>query len=246
MTDDIALVPSPDVGALAGLPENQIDAAVGVAWESFGRRTVVDAWHIGGGLRRVKDGRGRHFAAYCEQIGMSRSWAYRLLKIADAPLAEVCSHGTVDGAVKALKAAPQPQERPTQQPESAADAPAEPDPPARDPDEILEAEGNAAMNEAAREHEEQRDHDAEREEEEERHAMQVEHVDPDDEQRKAAQRHREDVAAVNEARRMAAVSLRKCHDIRDAWLVVPRDSDALALQAMIDDWLARFFSVARK
>lgn len=36
-----ALIPSPDVAALEGLPVNEIDEAVGVAWQSFGRRTVV-------------------------------------------------------------------------------------------------------------------------------------------------------------------------------------------------------------
>ena len=99
-------VPSPDVAALEGLPVNEIDAAFGVAWQSFGRRTVVDAWHLGRALRRVKDGRGRHFRAYCESIGMSRSWSYDLLIIADAPLEKVSVERTLSAAVKALRPAP--------------------------------------------------------------------------------------------------------------------------------------------
>ena len=90
MTDALALVPSPDVARLADLPVNEIDSALGEAWQTFGRRTVVDAWHLGRALRRVKDTMpGRQFAPYCERIKMTRSWAYQLLKMADATLAEV-------------------------------------------------------------------------------------------------------------------------------------------------------------
>ena len=110
---------------------------------------------------------------------------------------------------------------------------------------VSDAEGNAAMDEAAAEHEEQRDHDAEREEEEERHAMQAEHVDPADEQRKAAQRHRQDVHAVNEARRMAAKDRRKTADVCDAILdAKPCECGSGAVH--VADLLARFFGVARK
>ena len=121
-----ALVPSADVARLEGLPVNEIDAALGAAWQSFGRRTVVDAWYIGRALRRVKDGRGRHFRAYCESIGMGRSWAYDLLRLADGPLSKVSGHRTVDGAVKALKAAatPAPEPTPAATPEA---APVEPE-----------------------------------------------------------------------------------------------------------------------
>ena len=116
-----ALVPSPDVGALESLPVNEVDAALGHVWQAFGRRTVVDAWHIGRALRRVKETKpGRQFAPYCERIKLTRSWAYQLLKIADSSLAEVSCHRTVDGAVKALKA-PEPAEpEPTPAPVEAA------------------------------------------------------------------------------------------------------------------------------
>ena len=74
---------SPDVVALAGLPVNEIDAALGVVWQSYGRRTVVDAWHIARALRLVKQTQpDRQFSAYCERIQMTRSWAYRLLDLA--------------------------------------------------------------------------------------------------------------------------------------------------------------------
>ena len=95
MTTSTALAPSSDVSVLATLPVNLIDEAFGVAWQAFGRRTMVDSWHLGRALRRVKEGQGRHFSAYCDRISMNRSWAYRLLKIADAPVEKVCSRKSV-------------------------------------------------------------------------------------------------------------------------------------------------------
>ena len=220
-----ALIPSPDVAALEGLPVNEIDEAVGVAWQSFGRRTVVDAWHIGRALRIVKDGRGHHFSTYCEGIGMSRSWAYDLLTLADGPLEKVSAERTVKGAVRLLKAAP-PQRQSAPQPESAADAPAEPEPPAREPDEITKAEGEAAMDEAAAETE--ADPVQIREDRLERLAIRTEDIDGDvvegwaHKQDAADVRHRDDVSAVNEARKTAASDRRELRDVRDALLVVPR------------------------
>ena len=79
MTDETALVPSPDVAALADLPVNEIEDALAGVWQSFGRRTVVDAWHIGVELRRVRDGQRRATSGpTCESIGMGRRWAYDL------------------------------------------------------------------------------------------------------------------------------------------------------------------------
>ena len=213
----LALAPSPDVSVLEGLPENEIDAAVGVAWQAFGRRTVTDAWYLGTALRRVKDGRGRTFAGYCEGIGMNRSWAYRLLKIAGAPKEEVCSHYTVDGAVKALKAAPVPTVAPAnavfEKPvKHRVEVVVEPDP------EVVLEEVAAA--------------------EEREHPPAPVVVDEESEVETHRRRHREDVAAHNALRRELQAERRKNSDIRDALLASPTCPNCDAV-------LARFWSVAR-
>ena len=246
MTD--ALVPSDDVAALEGLPVNEIDAALGVVWHSFGRRTVVDAWHIGRGLRRVKDGRGRHFAPYCERIKMTRSWAYNLLKLADSPLAEVSCHchRTVDGAVKALKAAPEPtpapveaapesaEPEPTPAPAAAAveAAPVDPDP---DPEDVIDAVAAEATPDPA----------ALREGRLERLAIITEHLDGDvvdawaDRFDRQAAREREHVAANRASAKRERAWKRERADICDAMLTLPPSPE-------VDALLAKFFNVARK
>ena len=99
-----ALVPSPEVARLEGLTLQELEAEFGHAWQSFGRRTLVDAWYLGRSLGRVKDGLGRTFSRYCGRIGMSRSWAYRILNLADGypSLEALTGQQTVDGAVRAL------------------------------------------------------------------------------------------------------------------------------------------------
>ena len=239
---DAALVPSPDVAGLEGLPVNEIDAALGVVWQSFGRRTVVDAWHIGRALRRVRETLpGRRFAPYCERIQMTRSWAYKLLSLADGPLSQVSTHRTVDGAVKALNARPEPEPaepaatpRPTPRP-TPVPAPVEPEP--TDPEAVIDAVAAEVELTPA----ELRD------ERLERLAIMTEHLDGDlvdgwalklD---KAMAEKREAVAASNEDRRRRLAAERKLQDFIDALLVVPRGEG----DAGIDDVLASR-GIARK
>ena len=127
---------SPDVAALDSLKVDVLGDALGVAWQSFGRRTVVDAWHLARALQRVKQSQpGRQFAPYCERIGMSRSWSYKLLDLAAGSLAQVSGERTVEEAVKALKAPPEPGHVSTDRTDSGPPAavpevlpPAEPEP----------------------------------------------------------------------------------------------------------------------
>ena len=272
MTDALALIPSPDVAVLASLPENEIDEAVGLAWQSFGRRTVVDAWHLGVQLRRVKEGQGRHFAAYCERIVMSRSWAYDLLTMAGGPLSEVSGQRTIAGAVKvlkALKAAPEPAPEP---------APVTPAPAPEVGDDLLPGTGPdtnpasmPAFNPRAAFGPAEPAADAppaEPETEpaavsgelligEEAEDMMQEAVDeagplPDgriettEGERRATKLYREMRTGRNSVVRQLQAARRGKREIGEDIAVVPRSDDAAVLNAAIDDIYAKHFNKARK
>lgn len=226
--------PSPDVAGLSALPVNLIDEAFGVVWRAFGRRTMVDAWHLGVELRRIKDGRGRTFSTYCESIGMDRSWAYRLLKISDAPKEEVWRHATVEGAIKAIKAAaPSP---PPPPPEPAPEV-------VEHPVEHLHPHEHHPVVEPAPEVVVEPDHEAVIEavaaEEERANPPVPVIVDEESEIQRLRRRHKEDVQTINAGiRREQALKL-KNRDIRDALVSSPGCPNC-------EEVLARFWSVARK
>ena len=143
------------------------------------------------------------------------------MKLADGcTLAEVCSHFTVDEAVKALRPAPTP-------------APAIEEHPVEHPVEehVVEEEHpvdldpEAVAEEVAAE--------AERE-----HPPVPVIVDEPSEIQTLRKRHREDVAAVNTERRATAAERRKNRDICDALLASPTCPNCDAV-------LARFWSAAR-
>ena len=216
-----ALVPSPDAAALEHLSVNEIDAALGVVVQSFGRRTLIDSWHIGRALRRVKDSLpGRQFAPYCERRKIGRRWAYQLLTLADGckTAEEVCSYFSVDGAVKALKAAPVEPVEPA--PAAVVEAaPVEPEPePDPDPEGVIDAVAAEASPNVAAE---------QREALLERWAIRTEHEDGDEIERlnriidRMEVRHRDDVGAVNEARRRERAKDRKDAAVCDALLAAP-------------------------
>ena len=270
MTDALALAPSSDVAVLAGLPVNEVDTALGCVWQSYGRRTVVDAWHIGRALHRVRDNApGRAFSPYCERIGMTRSWAYQLLKIGLQPLDVVSCHRTVDGAVKALKAAssdPTPTPAPTPAPEvdAASDPTPTPPPPEFDTAAPEPQNYDAIMEEAAADSEpsEEERRDA-REARIETFAMKTQDIEGDlvdgwmakyeeqearhqeenarhkEHDRITHQRHREDVQAINTGRRREQAKDRKDRDVCDALFDLPPSVG-------VDGVLAQFWNKARK
>ena len=223
--------------------------AIGERWYSFQRRTLADAWDIGRGLRSVKDEMQHgEFRPYLAEIAMNRETARRFMALAETyEMTQLVSFASVDDALKAL-----PPARPKEEPKAApAPEPAEPaDPPAEavtgDVIDGVDPAAEAAMNEAAAEAE--IDPVQIREDRLERLAIRTDDIDGDvvegwaHKQDAADVRHRDDVSAVNEARKTAASDRRELRDVRDALLVVPRgDGDA-----GIDDVLAKFFGVARK
>ena len=228
MTEETALAPSDDVAALEGLRVNEVGAVLGVVWQSFGRRTVVDAWHIGRALRRVKDGMpGRQFAPYCEQIQMTRSWAYKLLQLADGPLAEMSSHRTVDGAVKALRAAPAEAEpeaieeqvvEEEHPPPPVVEEQEEEHPPPREEQVVEEVAAEAAPAAAAEQREEML----------ERWAIRTEHENGNEIERlnllldRADARDRDRLATINAERRRRQAAERRDRETIDALLAIPR------------------------
>ena len=188
---------------------------------------------------------------------MSRSWAYDLLKLADGPLSEVSVYRTVDGAVKALKAAPEPAEpeqdhRPVVQ--EAAVEPVHP-PVEAVQEEVQEAAvepvhplveagvGDVAVEaeeaDAARERAELREQIVER------WALRTEHEDGEEIERlhllldRADARDRDRVATITAGRKREQAKDRKLRDVCNAVLALPPSPEA-------DDLLAKFYNVARK
>ena len=115
-------------------------------------------------------------------------------------------------------------------------------------DVMSEEESEAAMDEAASEAEAEADPEADRETREERLSIRLEGTTGDAVEALSGQldtadaRHRDDVSDVNKARKVAAGKDRRLRDVCNA-LLAATPSTALEV---IDDVLARFFSVARK
>ena len=228
--------------------------AIGERWRGFQRRTLVDAWDIGRGLRAVKDEMQHgEWMPFLAENGIESRTAQRFMALGEGiQIRQLVAFASVDEALKSLPPKP-PKEEPAVEPK-AEQPPVEPvtfdvmSEAEHDEAELTEEEAESAMEEAAAEHEEQRDHEAEREARDERLAHRLEAAPGEavdalsGQLDKADARHRDDVHAVNEARRMAAASLRKCNDVRDALLAIPRGKEA----AGVDDVLMRFFLVQRK
>ena len=239
-----ALAPSPDVAALEGLPINEVNAALGHVWQSFGRRTVVDAWHIGRSLRRVK---GRDAgASVCALLRADQDdpfMAYQLLALVDGSLAQVSCHRTVDGAVKALKAAPEPTE---QAPAVATPAPAvtaapSPVATAQTDEEVIEAVAAEVEMTPAEQRDERLEWLAIITEDMDGPVVDhwaAKHAEAAATHRRDAQRHREDVATINAEQRATATERRKNTDIRDALLAIPSTPG-------VADVLAQFWNAAK-
>ena len=184
------------------------------------------------------------------EIGMGKDTARRFMWLAEGiEIAQLAQFESVDAALKALppkrqKEDPAPETKATEPPAESADPPAE----AVTGDVLSDAEAEAAMNEAAAEHEEQRDPAAEREARDERLSVRLENSDGEAVEALAGQldkadtRHHDDVGAVNDARKAAAVERRKNREICDALLAIPRGKEGNG----VDDVLMRFFLVQRK
>ena len=200
---------------------------------------------------------------------MSRSWAYDLLKLADGPLSEVSVYRTVDGAVKALKAAPEPAEpeqdhRPVVQEaavepvhppveavqEEVQEAAVEPvHPPveqaAVEPVHPLVEAGVGDVAVEAEEADAARERAELREQIVERWALRTEHEDGEEIERlhllldRADARDRDRVATITAGRKREQAKDRKLRDVCNAVLALPPSPEA-------DDLLAKFYNVARK
>lgn len=254
MPDALALVQSPDVAALEGLKVNEVDAALATVWPTYARRTLADAWGIGRALRRVKDGRtGRAFRDYLDQIKMGRPWAYRLLQLADGykSLDALADQRSVQGAVKALAAAPKAAEPPAPAAESVYSVDTAPEPTAAARNTVQHREHGIPEPEPAVAIEavaaEAVDPAADREAALERLAIRTEDIAGDVVDGWAAkldaadERHRGDVAALDVERRIRQGAERRYRDVIDALLAVPRGEGDRG----IDDVLAAR-GVARK
>ena len=192
----------------AAMPDAERGVEIPRLVAQFRRRALNESWDIGRALQAHKNVRtGRDWRAYLDSIGMERNLAIRLVKIATVESAQLEHFESESALLKTLKPAPEPQSETSKSPLP------EPTPP--EPDKPTVAEANAAMNAAAAEHEEQRDPAAEREARDERLSVRLENSDGEAVEALAGQldkadtRHHDDVGAVNDARKAAAVERRK-------------------------------------
>ena len=238
MTD--ALVPV-DVAALERMPLDQRVDAIGEAYRGWRCIEVAAAWTFGRALRSIRGNYSKgsgDWGAVLDRIGIEHSRARRYMQIADGhDAAEIARYLTVDAAVKALRAAPEPTPAPVEpEPEPTPAAPVEPVEAA--PAAVVEAVAAEATPTAAEL----------REERLERLAIITEDIDgPVVEvwaakfDRQAAEL-RDAVRAGNEARKATAAERRKHRDVCDALLEIPvGDGDA-----GINDVLAKFYGCKRK
>ena len=231
------------------LPYDQRKSKLQGDWHGFQRRTLVDGWEIGRGLRAVRDEMNHgEWGPWLEDIGMNRKTAFRLMKLGDAyEMSQIETFGTMDAALKAL-----PPKRPKTEPEPVAEVEPEPTPepvapdpaPAHEEDEeemlqALEAEALEAEAEMRSSELHQRL---------ERLSVRIEGKDQEplivlsDKLDRADERHRDDVAAVKRATAREQRWNRERDAIRDALLLA---TPSTCLQ-VVDDVLAEHFGVARK
>ena len=229
--------------------------AVAERWAAFQRGVRDEAWDIGRGLRAVKNEMQHgEWLPWIREIGMERTAGHRFMALADGyQTAEMLQSATsVESALKAL-----PPKRPKEEPAAGScsgpsnertkhELPTKP----VTGEVLTEAEGKAAMEDAAAEAEAETA-EAEREAREERLAHRLESapgkaVDALSGQLdKADARHRDDVGAVKDARKAATTAWRKTRDVCDALLAAkPCECGSGAIHAA--DTLARFYGVARK
>ena len=211
--------------------------AVADEYHGLQRRTTIDAWNVGRGLRAVRDQMQRgEWSPYLASYGITSSSALRFMALAEIETRQVGEFPSVDAALKSL-----PPKRPKERPK-------EPDPPApADPDTMDDAEAQAAAEEVATEAERERQ-EIDTEKRQERLAIRLEGteggaVDALGRQLdKADTRHRDDIQAVKDMREEVERHRRKARDICDALL---RAMPSTALD-VIDEVLATHFGVARK
>ena len=239
MTDEL----TPTATDWAAMRFEERQDAVCEKWHGFQRRTLGDAWDIGRGLRTVKDlMQHGEWLPWLDSIGMARETARRFMVLAEElQITQLGEFASVDDALKAL-----PPKRPKPEPTTVD---VKPERAAPGPEPPTNAEEEAAVEEVAAEAEAERDPEAERDARDERLARRLEDAPGEavdvlsDQLDRADVRHREDVDAVNEARKAASDYRRKCTDVCNALLAIPRKGDG---QRQIDDVLAKFYGVARK
>ena len=244
--------------------------ALGEQWAIFGRRTAVDMWHLGRGLRSIRNEmRHGEFRPFLAEIGMGRTMAQECMALFDGyQMTALRSFATKDAALRALP--PKRAKGESAEKSALADSsghenkdlqgvgaeksapgpgvttfvPAEPDRETA----LDEAEAKAEREAAERA-------EAEREASDERFAIitqeypgdviegwRAQYASDQAALRKAAELHRADVQAVKDGLKRERRAERKCKDICDALLAATPST----LQAVHDDVLARFFGVRRK
>lgn len=249
MPDDAAMVPTAikkEAEALAltdwaAMDPRQRERAIPLLL----RRDVLSKWNAGRALLAHWDFLGQKKARveYLDSIGLPRTTAFRLMKIARLDVFQVGTCASEQAALDAVDAMEQRGQ--VQVVESSPDDPPAVEPEVVDSDAVTPAEGEQALNEMAREAEP--DPEAERQERMDRWATRAESIDGDLEaglQAKADRddrRHQDDVRNLNEAHSVTAGLKRKLTDVRDHILVNGK-SDCPCCREV----LARYFGVAMK
>ena len=245
MTD--SLIPTFDPGAAFGPPAGsttpspgvvsptdwdgmswaRFTAALGEAWGGFRRRTLPLEWDIGRGLTRAKKQYiGDDYRAYLKSIDINPRTARRLIQLAGGfpDLDKLSKHASRDAALKSLDKRSLP---PAPVPSL---TPSPDDPPVSDA-VLMTADGmEQAVAEVAAE-------------------VQPDPVpipeDTPDRRRRDAQRHRDDVAAVNTSNREKNAAKRGKRDVGEAILTAP--ACACGSGAVhVEDLLVEFYGWARK
>lgn len=214
-------------------------SALAAVMQRLGHRDVVEAWGIGRILRsliaELPRGRGNTDRTdMLARLGIAKRTAERYIQLANGyeNPADLADFSSVDAALNALKK-PEPEPAPTvdQQPD---------DPPAREPDEVLDsATARPVVGVESPPPDPDIGDPDDLLDDEERESMRVEHVPESDPERgwklyrETLQESQGKTQEINRLKRFR-------RDVEAYWLAVEGENPAR------DEFLARFFGVARK